>query len=65
MNADKILVPYDEARQLLGGIGKSMLFELMDAGQLRRVKVGARGFVTRESIDTFVAGLATAVPARD
>ncbi len=58
--ADRVLVPYDEARQLLGGIGKSMLFELMDSGRIKRVKVGARGFVVRESIDSFVAGLATA-----
>jgi len=59
--ADQVLVNYDEARHLLGGIGKSTLFELMDSGQLTRIKIGARGFVLRQSIDDLVASQTPAV----
>ena len=59
--ADQVLVNYDEARHLLGGIGKSTLFELMDSGQLTRIKIGARGFVLRQSIDDYVASQTPAV----
>ena len=57
MSTEQVLVSYDEARRLLGGIGKSSLFELMDSGKVRRVKVGARGFVTRKSIDEYAESL--------
>lgn len=51
------LVPYDEARHLLGGIGKTMLHDLMKEGRIERVKLGARGFITAESIDRFIEEL--------
>lgn len=55
--ADRKLVPYDEARHLLGGIGKSLLFQLMNEGRIERVKLGHRGFITVESIDRLIEQL--------
>ena len=55
--ADRKLVPYDEARYLLGGIGQTLLFELMNDGRIERVKLGNRGFVTVESIDRLIEQL--------
>jgi predicted DNA-binding transcriptional regulator AlpA len=51
------LLPYDEVRHLLGGISRTTLHELMNAGRVERVKLGTRGFVTMESIDRFIAEL--------
>ncbi|MBU3749824.1 MAG: DNA-binding protein [Mycobacterium sp.] len=60
----RLLVPYDEARRLLGGIGRTKFYELIDAQELVRVSIGRRGFVTAESLTRFVESLA-ALPQRD
>ena len=52
------LIPYEESRTAwLGGISRTTLHQLVTSGQLTRVKIGARGFITRESLEQFVAGL--------
>lgn len=51
------LLPYDDARELLGGIGKSMFFDLIRDGRLDKVKLGSRGFITRESVDRLIVSL--------
>lgn len=56
--SERKLIPYAEAQHLLGGIGKSMFFELLRDGRLDRVKLGSRGFVTKESVDRLVVSLA-------
>ena len=50
---------YDEkaAREQLGGIGRSMLYELLGRGELESVKVGRRRFVPAAAIDAYVARL--------
>ena len=58
MSEPRQLLPYDEARHLLGGIGKSMFFEMLKDGRLDRVKLGSRGFVTRASVDQLLVSLA-------
>ena len=40
-------------------VGMTKLHELINAGQLIRVRIGRRSFVTRESLDAFIAGLPT------
>jgi hypothetical protein len=40
--------------QALGGIGRTMLYDLMAAGELEQVKIGRRGFVTAKSIAAYV-----------
>lgn len=62
MKIVQMLVPYDTARSLLGGIGKTTLYALIEAGEVKRVKIGSRAFVTAESIRDYVARL-TAAPA--
>lgn len=37
------------------GISSKSAWRLLDRGELARVKVGARTFTTRESVDAFIA----------
>lgn len=58
--AKQLLVSYDDARHILGGIGRTTLYERIDSGDLERVNIGRRGFITAESIDAYVASLRAA-----
>jgi hypothetical protein len=53
----RLLLPYDEARAALGGIGRTTLWELITSGQLVKVNIGRRGFITAESIAAYVNSL--------
>lgn len=57
MDGERVLVPYDEVRHWLGGIGRSTLYSLIDSQKLTRVCIGRRGFITRDSLDGYVASL--------
>jgi hypothetical protein len=57
------IVSMSEARELLGGIGHTMLYDLINAGQIVKVNVGRRGFVTTESIDAYVDRITAAALA--
>lgn len=50
------LVELEGARAELH-LGRTKLHELINNGQLVRVKLGARSFITRESLDSFVDNL--------
>lgn len=50
----RILVPYNEARYALGGLGRTTLYELIERGELERVHIGRRGFVTAKSLASYV-----------
>lgn len=66
MSADTVqplLHPYPEAQQLLGAIGRTTLDGLCDRGDVTRVKIGRRGFITAESIAAYVNRLADAANA--
>lgn len=52
-----MLQPIPEVRRMLGGISRGKLYELIDEGHLRRVKVGSRTFITTASIDAYVESL--------
>lgn len=56
----RLLLPYDAARAALGGIGRTTLWELISRGELVRVNVGRRGFVTTKSIAAYVDRLTEA-----
>jgi hypothetical protein len=60
---DRLLVPYDEARRKLGGIGRTKMYELFDDGQLVQVNIGRRGFVTAKSLAAYVDRLSEAATA--
>lgn len=57
---ERALLSVDQARHQLGGISRSMLYNLIDSGDLERVKIGNRAFIPQSSIDQFVAGLSEA-----
>lgn len=60
---DRILIPYDEARALLGAIGRTKFHELIDDGHLVRVKIGRRGFIVAKSLADYVDRLSEAATA--
>ena len=51
----KLLVPIPEARRdWLGGIGNTTIYDLINKGELVKVNIGRRAFVTAESLAAFV-----------
>ena len=44
----------------IGGISRRQVYKLIDAGELQRVKIGARAFLVRKSIDAYIARLVEA-----
>ncbi|BBY76991.1 hypothetical protein MPRF_38900 [Mycolicibacterium parafortuitum] len=59
----RLLLPYTEAQVMLGNIGRTTLWELVRAGELVRVNIGRRGFITAESIAAYVDRLSEAATA--
>ena len=53
----RLLVPYEEALNLLGGIGRTKLHELINANKLTRASIGRRSFITRESLDSYIESI--------
>jgi hypothetical protein len=53
-STDRFLVPNDDAMHLLGGIGRTMFYELVAAGEIEQVKIGRRSFITAKSIAAYV-----------
>lgn len=47
-------VSVDEAARLIG-VGRSTMFALLDSGEIRSVKVGARRLVPRRALEEFVS----------
>ena len=52
-----------ETRHILGDVGRTKVYGLMDNGELERVKVGSRAFVTSLSIDRYLDRLSDAAAA--
>lgn len=51
---DARLVDVQKAMTMLGGVGRSYLYELLARGEIEAVKVGRRRMVIVSSIDAFV-----------
>jgi predicted DNA-binding transcriptional regulator AlpA len=51
------LLPIPEAREILGGIGHTTIYQLIKNGEIIKVNLGRRGFVTSESIEAFLVRL--------
>ena len=58
--ATVLLVPIPEVRTRLGGLSRTTVYDLINAGELVKVKIGARGFVTADSITAYVDRLTEA-----
>ncbi len=55
------LIPIGRVNQPeLGRISRRKVYKLIDAGEVQRVKIGARAFLVRESIDAYIARLVEA-----
>ncbi|AZZ82570.1 DNA-binding protein [Gordonia alkanivorans] len=48
------LVPIADAQSALGGISRSTLYKLIADGEVTRVNIGRRSFVTGDSIDQYI-----------
>jgi len=58
------LVSIQEAREKwLGGIGRTTTYELIDRGELVKVNIGRRAFITTESLAAYVEKLSEAATA--
>ncbi len=44
-------------QELLGGVSRQTVYNLIETGRLQRVKLGRRAFLTRASVDQLVAEL--------
>lgn len=54
------LVSIPEARAMLGGIGHTTAYELSNRGELVKVNIGRRSFITAESLAAYVDRITTA-----
>jgi predicted DNA-binding transcriptional regulator AlpA len=54
------LVSIPEARHLLGDIGHTTLYELIKRGEIVKVNIGRRGFITSESLEAYLDRLSEA-----
>jgi hypothetical protein len=50
----QLLVPIPEAPRRLGGLGLTKTYELIKHGELVKVNIGRRGFVTSKSLEAYV-----------
>ncbi len=58
MALQQLLAPIPDAQIMLGEISRSHLYELIERGEIKKVNIGRRSFVTIESIEAYVARLA-------
>lgn len=59
-SVERRLVPIPDARSELGGIGHTTIYELIARGELIKVNIGRRAFVTSESLAAYVDRLTEA-----
>ena len=59
-NPTRLLHNIKETCEILGDVGRTKVYELMHEGRLRKVKIGARSFVTDKSIRAYVHELESA-----
>ena len=57
MSKIRKLYPIPEARELLGGIGHSTIYRLVNEGHITKVNIGRRGFITAESLEAYIETL--------
>ena len=61
----KRLVSISEARQVLGGIGHTTVYELIKRREIVKVNIGRRGFITSESLDAYMDRLSEGLAGGD
>jgi excisionase family DNA binding protein len=43
-----------ESQRILGGISRTLMFDLIKSGEIKTIKVGSRRLIPRSSIDAFL-----------
>lgn len=61
---EKLLLPIPEAGETLG-IKRTTVYSLIDAGELRTVKIGRRTLIPTSSLEEYVARLEGGVASAD
>lgn len=51
---ERAIMPIPESQTYLGGIGLTKLYELIKQGELVKVNIGRRGFITLKSLEAYV-----------
>jgi Helix-turn-helix domain len=59
----QLLYSESEARQVLGGLGRSKLYQLMAEGKITPTKIGRRTFFAGDELKRFVGALKAGVGA--
>jgi len=59
------LVSIPEARTILGGIGHTTVYQLVNRGEIVKVNIGRRGFITSESLEAYMDRLNPPSASRD
>jgi hypothetical protein len=54
------LVSISETRAILRGIGHTTVYELVNRGDIAKVNIGRRGFITSESLEAYMDRLSGA-----
>lgn len=66
MNSDQrkpSLIPIPAVQNELGGISRTTVYELIGSGELTRVNIGRRCFITADSIAAYLSRLSEAAGA--
>jgi excisionase family DNA binding protein len=53
----RLLYTIEGARQMLGGLARSYVYELLARGAIRSVKIGRRRMIARRDLEEFVERL--------
>ena len=53
----RLLHSIEGAREILGDVGRTMTYDLINTGKLKKVKIGTRSFITDSSIRAYVREL--------
>jgi predicted DNA-binding transcriptional regulator AlpA len=57
MAYSRLLMALPDAQEILGGTSRSTIYELIGRGELIKVNIGRRAFITSESIEKYVQRL--------
>lgn len=60
---DQLLVPVPSTCERLGGVSRTTIYDLVNKGELVKVNIGRRGFITAESLVAYVNRLSEAATA--
>lgn len=60
---DRLLVPIPGTCSALGGVSRTTVYDLANKGELVKVNIGRRGFITAESLAAYVNRLSEAASA--